>query len=65
MSTSTIEPEDLYVCASICRIDYRTNTCIGCGRPVIETPEKISIKKDQAVVQDDIGTVIDNAEQSA
>lgn len=35
------ETEPLYVCAGICRVDYRTSTCIGCGRPVIDTTEPV------------------------
>jgi len=36
MNMPTVEAEEFYVCAGICRIDPETSACIGCGRPVGE-----------------------------
>jgi len=51
----TGETETIYVCAGICRVDYRTSTCIGCGRPVVDASEVANPTPvgDQASAHDD------------
>ena len=65
MSTLTTDTEDFYVCAGICRVDYQTNTCIGCGRPVIETPEEADTAKKPDIPPEEVGETADAAQDSS
>jgi hypothetical protein len=47
MNMLTIETQEFYVCAGICRIDSETSTCVGCGRPVVE----LKVQADTTIVE--------------
>ena len=57
MNMPTVEAEDFYVCAGICRIDPETSACVGCGRPVVAA----EVRTDATVIEKPDADSIDAA----
>lgn len=46
-------PDELYPCIGICSADPDSGRCLGCGRPLLETPDTDSVPPAPVETTDD------------